>query len=62
MADEIDRGQQSGEVPTQDRHGRGIQTSVQGADTQPATYEDLDIDRRRVVEWQEAVHPDAKPE
>src|SRR5512144_3020979 len=33
MADEIDVAQQRGEVARADAHGRGIQSSVRGADT-----------------------------
>jgi len=45
MADEIDRGQASGEVH---HHGK-----VQTSDLKPATYDDLGIDKRRVGEWRE---------
>ena len=51
MADEIDAAQERGEVATASAHGRGIQSSVQTADTRPATFDELGFDRRRVVEW-----------
>src|SRR5512134_1173801 len=53
MADEIDAAQQRGEVARADAHGRGIQSSVRGADTRPATYEELGLTRQRVAEWRE---------
>jgi phage N-6-adenine-methyltransferase len=51
MADEIDRGQGSGELA---RASDGRPRGVRAADTSaPATYEGLGIDRRRVAEWRE---------
>lgn len=66
MADEIDRGQERGEVALAHRP-----KTVQASDTssasvpdedsrQPATFDDLGIDRRRVSEWREI--RDAGPE
>lgn len=52
MADEIDRGQERGEVarPKDTLRQNAV---VQSSDNGPATYEDLGIDRRRVAEWRE---------
>jgi ParB family chromosome partitioning protein len=51
MADEIDAGQERGEVATQER-GRPI--SVQGSDTSSAaTLDELGISRQRLSEWRE---------
>jgi len=50
MADEIDRGQASGEVA---RAQDGRPASVQSSDTYPATYDSLGISRQRVAEWRE---------
>jgi hypothetical protein len=47
MADEVDRGQASGEVRTK----ADIQ-HVQSPD-KLSSYDDLGIDRRRVAEWRE---------
>ena len=52
MADEIDRGQERGEV-ARAQDGTSIRDLVQGSDKVPATYEDLGLDRRRVAEWRE---------
>jgi hypothetical protein len=46
MADEIDRGQASGEVAS-----AGDNPIVRASDNQVITYESLGIDRRRVAEW-----------
>jgi len=51
MADEIDRGQERGDVKPAHR-------TVQGSDS--SSYDDLGIDRRRVAEWRET--RDAGPE
>lgn len=60
MADEVDRGQASGDVAGQSSHGR-TRNSVRSADTDlPTSYSDLGIDRRRVSEWREL--RDAGPE
>lgn len=50
MADEIDRGQASGDVSVA---GGDRQTIVRSPDNAPATFDDLGIDRRRVAEWRE---------
>jgi N6-adenosine-specific RNA methylase IME4 len=50
MADEIDRGQERGDVSVA---GGDRQTIVRTSDNAPATFDDLDIDRRRVAEWRE---------
>jgi phage N-6-adenine-methyltransferase len=60
MADEIDRGQEAGEVA---RKNQPVTQYVQEPDIPtptPATYEDLGIDRRRVADWREI--RDAGPE
>lgn len=49
MADEIDRGQASGEVARR-TDGTAIRDHVHGAD-KVATFDDLGVDRRRVAEW-----------
>jgi hypothetical protein len=46
MVLEIEDGQARGEVASQD-HG-GANSGVRGADTVPATFKDLGLDRRRV--------------
>ncbi len=53
MAGEIDRGQKTGEVASQDHHGKGVQASVPGSDTQerPVTMAELGVSRQRVNEW-----------
>jgi hypothetical protein len=48
LADEIDAAQERGEVARAE-DGRPI--SVRDADTSPATFDDLNLDRRRVSEW-----------
>lgn len=58
MADEIDRGQASGDLARRDFGGANI--GVRGSDT-AATYDDIGLDRRRVAEWREVrdAGPDA---
>jgi hypothetical protein len=61
LADEIDAAQERGEMA---RAEDGRPTSVRDADTSPATFDDLDLDRRRVSEWRklrEAVAASAPP-
>lgn len=59
MADEIDRGQESGEVRTRadNQHVRTSDKLSQPKDTSPeqvpVSYADLGIDRQRVAEWRE---------
>ena len=53
MADAIDEGQESGEVASQESHGRGIQTSARSPDTQPTTLEEIGVPRQRLHEWRE---------
>lgn len=51
MADEIDKGQASGEVA---RHGNPeFGANVRDPDNRPATYADLGISRQRVSEWRD---------
>ena len=51
MADEIDRGQSSGDIATKNQP---VSQYVQEPDIPvAATYEDLGLDRRRVAEWRE---------
>ena len=51
MADEIDRGQASGEVAR--KHDNQHTMDVRGADNHAATYDDLGITRQRVAEWRD---------
>ena len=48
MADEIDAGQERGEVAT---HGGKRDAKVQASDLGPATFKALGLDRRRGAEW-----------
>src|SRR5262249_21476525 len=50
MADEVDRGQQRGEVSRKDRHPG----SVRAADTEPTTLDELGVSRQRLSEWRDA--------
>jgi hypothetical protein len=58
MADEIDRGQASGEVAR--KHDNQHTMDVRRADNHVATYEDMGLSRQRVAEWRET--RDAGPE
>jgi hypothetical protein len=49
MADEINAGQERGEVATADRHPG----SVRASDTAPATLDNLGVTRRRLSEWRD---------
>lgn len=50
MADEIDDGQERGEVATREQHPRGL---VLDSDKPPVTFEDLGVSRQRVAEWRD---------
>ncbi len=51
MADEIDRGQQRGDVAQ--KGGDGGRTNVRAADIEPATFADLGVSRQRLSEWRD---------
>ncbi|AWM07726.2 DNA N-6-adenine-methyltransferase [Bradyrhizobium symbiodeficiens] len=49
MADEIDAGQERGEIATADRH----LASVRSPDTAPLTLNEINVSRQRLSEWRE---------
>jgi hypothetical protein len=57
MVEEIDKGQEKGEVAKPHVHVSDVQT----ADIRPATFDDLDLDRRRVHEWRKLREAGGEP-
>jgi hypothetical protein len=54
LADEIDKGQERGEVAQRKDGGRPSKTSPKSGEvSKPATYKELNLDNRRVVEWRQ---------
>jgi hypothetical protein len=53
IAREHGAAQERGEAATRSDHGLGVQASVRAPDPQPATADELGLDRRRLAEWRE---------
>lgn len=53
MADEIDAGQERGELATVNTGGANIPNGVRSSDTVPATLDDIGVTRQRLAEWRD---------